>query len=140
MKQQYAAGSATLCRGFAWHVYPDQATPGVMAGDNPFSTGDLPNAAGSGMALPRGVHEVWSVRQDHPGLLNRSIARSFLVLTTSDDPPPVSPGWFAEPARLEENFQLDQRGDRWVRLVRIIQSRETPLGTVQECEFQVDRT
>ena len=33
---------ATLVRGFAWHIYPDPATPGVFEGDVPFAVGNAP--------------------------------------------------------------------------------------------------
>jgi hypothetical protein len=40
MKQDNATGNASLIEGYAWHVYPDPASSGAMAGDSPFNTGD----------------------------------------------------------------------------------------------------
>jgi hypothetical protein len=48
--------------------------------------------------------------------------------------------WSAEHDRLTDDLQVDQRGDRWLRLVRIVNREETGRGTLRDCEFQVDRT
>ena len=42
MREEIATGNASLARGYAWHAYPDPATPGVFAGDNPFGTQEPP--------------------------------------------------------------------------------------------------
>ena len=40
MKEPTATSDASLVRGYAWHIYPDPASPGALAGDSPFNTGD----------------------------------------------------------------------------------------------------
>ena len=51
----------------------------------------------------------------------------------------LASGWYVEPARLVAQFDLDQRGGRSVRLIRIVGTAETQWGPLQECEFQIDR-
>jgi hypothetical protein len=132
---------ATLVRGYAWHIYPDPATPGVLEGDVPFAVG---NARGRGRPpydpLASGVIEFWQINKNAPGIHNdHRNGNTYLAVSTTSDPPPVAPGWFVAPARLDESFQLDQRGTRWVHLVRIAESKPTESGTVLDCEFQIDR-
>ena len=134
------SSDAKLIRGRAWHVYPDPATVGVMVGDHPFGTEEPPGPDRGPVRLPEGVIDSWLVGKNTPGIQNDHEGHSYLVLTEGLDPPPVAPGWFFEAARLREDFEIDQRGDRWVRLVRFIASAETRWGTVHDCEFQVDRT
>ena len=82
---------------------------------------------------------LWTVFGKVPTLLNQVEDRAYLVLSESPKPPEVASGWFVEPARLDERFELDQRGGRSVRLIRVIHSDATPWGPLQECEFQIDR-
>lgn len=139
--REYASHDAAIIRGHCWHVYPDLATPGVMAGDNPFGTDEAPGPGRDEPAhKPDGVLNFWLVDKNAPGLLNFHEGHSYLVLTEALEPPRVTAGWAVEAARLTDDFQLDQRGDRWVRLVRIIGSIDTIYGLVPDCEFQVDRT
>jgi len=138
-QQEYASGNASLVRGRAWHVYPDPATPGVMAGDNPFGADEPPGPERPPVRPPEGVVSFWLVGKNTPGIRNDHDGHSFLVLTEGLEPPEVTAGWMVEPARLDESFQIDQRGDRWLRLVRIINAGETRWGPVQDCEFQIDR-
>ncbi|HEY2157124.1 MAG TPA: hypothetical protein VGH33_15965, partial [Isosphaeraceae bacterium] len=69
----------------------------------------------------------------HPG-------HTYLAVTSQADPPPVAAGWFVELARIDEEFELDQAGGRWVHVVRIINTIETEQGPLIDCEFQIDRT
>jgi hypothetical protein len=139
-EQEFASHNASIVRGYAWHIYPDPATPGVMAGDNPFGTEEVPDPARATPRLSEGVEDFWVTRRTTPGLQNHTDSDAYLVVTGSPEPPKVVQGWEIAAARLDESFQIDQRGDRWVRLVRIISTTETPWGTLRECEFQVDRT
>lgn len=134
-------GEASLARGFAWHVYPDPASPGALAGESPFAGGLAPpGPARSPLEPPPDVTKFWTVwRGEASELLNQVERRAYLVLTDAPVAPDVKTGWYVEPARLEAAFEIDQRGDRSVRLVRFIRSVETPSGPVQECEFQIDR-
>ena len=127
-------------RGYAWHVYADLATPGVMVGDDPFSSGDAPGPTQSLVCLPVGVVQHWKLYEGVPGIENRILENSFLVLTEDHEPPPVSEGWFAEAARLDNHFLLDQGGDRWVRVLRILDTAQSEVGTVESIEFEVDHT
>ena len=136
--QEFAAHNASIARGWAWHVYPDPATPGVLAGDNPFGT-DEPPSLERLVTPPSGVVRFWQLNRNTPGIRNSTDGNSYLVLTEHLEPPRVAAGWFVEEARLDDSFQIDQRGDRWVRLVRIISSATTPWGPVKHCDFQVDR-
>jgi hypothetical protein len=133
---------ATVVRGYAWHIYPDPATPGVFEGDVPFAVGD---ARGPGRPPydpgAAGVVEFWQVDKNAPGIHNdHRNGNSYLAVSATSDPPPVAPGWFVAPAKLDGSFQLDQRGARWVHLVRIAETRQTESGTVLDCEFQIDRS
>ena len=40
MKESTATSDASPIRGFAWHVYPDPASPGALEGDSPFNPGE----------------------------------------------------------------------------------------------------
>ena len=125
-------------RGYAWHVYPDPATPGVMAGDDPFGAADAPGPARAVITLPACVAQHWKLHAGTPGMANLTTPNSFLVLTWNHEPPPLTEGWFAEAARLDDRFLLDQEGGRWVRLVRIIDSAQSEAGTVAQMEFEVE--
>lgn len=130
--------TATIVRGHAWHVYPDPASPGVFEGDNPFHPED---PRGPGRRTFKHVLDFWMVGKNTPGILNdHHHGHTYLALTDAAEPPPLASGWFAEPARLNETFELDQRGDRWARLVRVANTVETPAGPLLDCEFQVDRS
>jgi hypothetical protein len=110
-----------------------------MAGDSPFNTGDPRGPGRPPLEAPPGVVALWTVTGKVPALLNQVEDRAYLVLSESPTPPEVASGWFVEPARLTDRFELDQRGGRSVRLIRVIQTDETPWGALQECEFQIDR-
>jgi hypothetical protein len=139
MKETMATSDAVPIRGFAWHVYPDPAGPGALAGDSPFNPGESRGPGRPPTDAPRGVAAFWTVHGKVPALLNQVEDRACLVLTEDDAPPGVGAGWFVEPARLAERFELDQRGGRPARLLRVLGTRTTGLGPLQECEFQIDR-
>ena len=138
MRPDTVAHDSSLVRGYAWHVYPDPASAGALARDDPFSPPGHPDRGGS-PPLPRGVVDFWTVGGKSPSLVNQVEGRAYLVLTDGPEPPAVSGGWFAEVARLEDDFEIDQRGDRSLRLIRVVNTVQTPSGPVQDCEFQVDR-
>ncbi len=142
MHQGATERHATLVRGYAWHIYPDPSTPGVFEGDVPFAVGDA-----RGLGRPpydpqaSGVEEFWQVNKNAPGIHNdHRNGNTYRAVTRTTTPPPVAAGWFVTPARLDVSFQLDQRGTRWVHLVRIAGTVETEGGTVLDCEFQIDRS
>lgn len=139
MTQEIASGNASLTRGYAWHAYPDPATPGVFAGDNPFGTQEPPADDRPSPPPPTGVVDFWLVGKNTPGIHNQTDGHTYLILTEAPEPPAVTAGWFVEGARLSEEFELDQRGDRSVRLIRTLDTAETGWGPVRQCEFQVDR-
>ena len=139
MKPESAAGNATLLQGYAWHAYPDPATPGVFAGDTPFGTDDPPGLDRAPIRTPEGVVDFWLIGKNTPGISNFADGHTYLVLTDALHPPKVAPGWSVEAARLSDDFQLDQRGSRAVLLIRVLSTAETEWGTVKQCEFQVDR-
>jgi len=139
MNPDIAVSNSSLVRGYAWHAYPDPATPGVFAGDNPFGTDDPPGLDRAPVDPPQGVADFWLLNKNTPGLRNDTEGHSFLVLTESLTPPPIVAGWSVEVARIAQDFELDQRGNRSVRLIRILGTMETDRGTIKECEFQVDR-
>jgi hypothetical protein len=85
------------------------------------------------------VAALWTVSGKVPALVNQVEDRAYLILSESPRPPEVGAGWFVEAARLSERFELDQRGGRSVRLIRVIHTADTPWGPLQECEFQIDR-
>jgi len=138
-------GESSLVRGYAWHVYPDPAVPGALAGDSPFSPGDtedeedVDGPVRPPLEPPPGIPAFWTIHGKVPDLVNQVEDRAYLVLSQSPKPPAVATGWYVEPARLAGTFELDQRGRRTVRLIRVIRRDETPWGPLQECEFQVDR-
>jgi len=139
MKEAIATGNASLVRGYAWHAYPDSATPGVFAGDNPFGTQEPPGPDRSPTRLPQGVVDFWLVGKNTPGISNHTDGHTYLIMTEAPGAPTVAVGWSIEGARLSEEFELDQRGDRSVRLIRVFNTAETEWGPVKRCEFQVDR-
>lgn len=139
MDPQIASRDASLVRGYAWHAYPDPATPGIFADDDPFGSDELADPDRTNRGLPAGVLRFWKIAENTPGIANRIDGESYLVLSDSPEPPSVEAGWFVEAARLSERFELDQRGGRSVRLVRLIGTETTGWGAVAECEFQVDR-
>src|SRR5947209_7986880 len=96
MNRDYASNNASLVRGFAWHIYPDPATPGVMAGDNPFGTEEVPGADRSPARVPEGVKDFWVTRKTTPGLQNQADGDAYLVLTEAPEPPRVEKGWEIE--------------------------------------------
>lgn len=138
-------GESSLVRGFAWHVYPDPASAGALTLDSPFNKEDTGDIEGTDalvrppMEPPPGVSAFWTIHGKRRDLINQVEDRAYLVLTESHEPPAVVSGWFVEPARVADGFELDQRGDRSVRLIRTIRTVETEWGRVPECEFQVDR-
>lgn len=140
MRQQFASNNASLVRGFAWHVYPDPAAEGVMAGETPFGPPEPPGPDRSPARAPGDVLDFWLIGRNTPGIHNHHEGHSYLVLTDHREPPEVTAGWFVEPARLDDSFQLDQRDDRWVRLVRVVETFQAPGGALADCEFQIDRT
>ncbi|HWE40299.1 MAG TPA: hypothetical protein VG406_27350 [Isosphaeraceae bacterium] len=140
MKETTATSDAAPVRGFAWHVYPDPAGSGALAGDGPFNPGESRGPGRPPLEGPPGVAAFWTVHGKVPALLNQVEDRAYLVLTEDHRPPEVGPGWFVEPARLAERFELDQRGGRTARLLRVLGTRATDLGPLQECEFQIDRS
>lgn len=126
---------ATAVRGYAWHCYPDPATPGVFEGDAPFASGE----EGRESPPPAGVLAFWQVSKNAPGILNDTHhGNTYLAVTEAGHPPAVNPGWFVAPAQLDETFQIEQRGARWVHLVRFA-GPSSPAGA-PDCEFQVDRS
>jgi hypothetical protein len=139
MKYETASGNASIARGYAWHAYPDPATPGVFAGDTPFGSEEPPGIDRSPVPLPRNVVDFWLIGKNTPGIRNHTDGHTYLILTDAPEPPPVSAGWTVEEARLSEEFELDQRGNRSVRLIRELGTSPTESGPVQRCEFQVDR-
>jgi len=132
-------GSASLVRGYAWHVYPDPASSGALAGDSPLNPGDTGGPGRPPREPPPGVPAFWTLHGKMPELLNQVEDRAYLVLSETPRPPEVASGWYVEPARLVAQFELDQRGGRSVRLIRIVGTAETQWGPLQECEFQIDR-
>lgn len=89
--------------------------------------------------MPPGVVAYWMLNKNAPGIENDHEGHTYLIATEKPEPPAVGLGWFVEPAHLSPSFELDQRGDRSARLVRIVQAQETPWGRLQDCEFQIDR-
>lgn len=139
MREPIASSAASLVKGYAWHVYPDPASPGALVGDSPFPAGDPRGPGRPLLEPPPGLAALWTVSGKVPALVNQVEDRAYLVLSESPRPPEVVSGWFVEPARLTERFELDQHGGRSVRLIRVVHTAETPWGPLQECEYQVDR-
>jgi len=129
----------SLIKGYAWHAYPDPATPGVMAGDNPFGDEEVPALDRTPVDPPGNARAYWLLNKNTPGIQNATEGHSYLVVTADHERPQVVTGWFVEPAHLDDSFQLDQRGDRWVRLARFLGDVQVAGGSVRECEFEVDR-
>lgn len=144
----------TRLRGFAWYAFQDQTVSTGIAGEHPFGVSTADEPLGEPVSesvsepepdepmvqLPNGVEAAWVIAPDAEGLLNRAFGGAYLVLTTKDEKPELNTGWDIEPARLQEDFQMDQRGDRWVRLDRVIQTRDLNGRELQEVEMEVDRT
>src|SRR4051812_46679220 len=104
--QEFAAHDASIARGWAWHVYPDPATPGVLAGDHPFGTAEPPGPEGIPARPPAGVVRFWRVIKNTPGIHNSHDGQTYLAVTEEPEPPEVTPGWIVEAARLDDSFQL----------------------------------
>jgi len=120
MNSEISSGSASLVRGYDWHAYPDSATPGVFAGDNPFGTDEPPGLDRSPATPPMGVTDFWLIGKNTPGITNQTDGHTYLILTDAAVPPAVAAGWLVEGAWLSQEFELDQRGDRSVRLIRVL--------------------
>jgi hypothetical protein len=139
MKDSAVTTDSVLITGYAWHIYPDPAASGTLLGDSPFNTGDPRGPDRPPHETPPGLSALWTVHGKVPALVNQVEDRAYLALSEKPTPPAVTSGWFVEAARLAENFELDQRGGRSARLIRVIRTVETPWGLLQECEFQIDR-
>src|SRR5690606_21452284 len=103
-KSEIRTGEASLVKGFAWHVYPDPATPGAHAGESPFAGGrDLPGPERSPLEPPPDITTFWTVeRGEASELLNQVEERAYLVVTEAPVAPDVKTGWNVEPAQLED--------------------------------------
>lgn len=139
----------TRLRGFAWYAFQDQTVSTGIAGEHPFGVLTADEPLGEPISepvtepeaqLPNGVEAAWVIAPDAEGLLNRAFGGAYLILTTRDEKPELNDGWDIEPARLQEDFQMDQRGDRWVYLGRVLQTRNLDGLELQEVEMEVDRT
>lgn len=127
--------SAKQIRGYCWFVRPE---PKNVAGVLPFQRSGSHGADPTAEVVrpPAGVEVFWALGSNTVGIKNKLGARTYLVVTTTEAPPPVNAGWQVEPAVLDDDFQLDQRGSSWVHLLREAGSVETPLGRIQICEFE----
>ncbi len=122
-------------KGYAWFVSPDPATATTT---NPFGDAITTEGAVPGsIRLPEGIVDFMTLDQMTQGIDQTLKGHSFLVLSEHLEPPKVAQGWIVEPAHLEKNFQLEQRGSRWVRLRSLLHTEKTQWGDVQECEFEV---
>jgi hypothetical protein len=139
----------TRLRGIAWYAFRDQTVSTGVAGEHPFGEDTAPGAGGPvgepiqgepTAALPGGVVAAWVVPRVFEGLLNRGFGGAYLVLTEADRRPEVNAGWDVEPARLQPGFNMEQRGDRWVRLGRVLDRRPADGRELLEVEMEVDRT
>ena len=127
----------TRLRGFAWYVFRDPTTSTGPAGEHPF--GEVAEGeAHAHVELPEGVRAAWRTTITLDGMSNQSPGTAFLVVTETRDRPPVNAGWDAEPAVLRDDFQLEQRGDRWVHLSRVLVAPQEGGKTLGEYEFEVD--
>jgi hypothetical protein len=113
-------GKATTVVGFAWYVCPEPGRRDVGPAAWPFAQSPRP---------------AWALVGDEPGLQNCSPGPAFLVPTEAPVPPALDPGWRAEPAEIDEDTFRTSTG--WLRLVRVVETRRTPQGTAQRCEFEV---
>jgi hypothetical protein len=130
----------TQLRGYAWFVYRDLTTSTGPAGEHPFGEEPPEEGAEPEVQLPEGVLSAWRTTLTTVGLGNRAPGTDFVVLTEKAEPPEVNAGWDVEPAQLSENFQMEQKGDRWVRLLRVLQRQEGVEGKpLLQAEFEVDR-
>lgn len=127
----------TTLRGFAWYGF---RAPTAWSGDHPF--GGPASEPEPGMPLaepPPGVEADWAVSPEAKGLLDPRPGGGYLILTENPEPPPVVEGWDVEPARLRDDFEMGQRGDRWVRMIRIVGTRSVGGRELQEVELEVDQ-
>jgi hypothetical protein len=138
MKHKQVTGHGPHVQGYAWHAFPDPATPGVFAGDLPFDPDDPHGPSPSNTRPPKGVVRFWPLQKDTKGFANEIIGGSFLVLTEHLEPPKVAAGWFVEEARISPAFDLDLGDDREVVLLRVIATIETAWGPIRHCEFEID--
>lgn len=127
-------------RGFAWYVFRDPTTSIGPAGEHPFGAEGSEEGSPelTPVELPEGVEAAWRTTITLDGLSNQSPGTAFLVVSKTRDRPELNAGWDAEPAVLRDDFQLEQKGDRWVHLSRVITA---PAGgkSLGEYEFEVDR-
>jgi len=91
MKDDIATSDASLIRGFAWHVYPDPASPGALEGDSPFNPGESRGPGRPPLEAPPGVAAFWTIRGKLPSLVNQVEGRAYLVLTERPEPPASIP-------------------------------------------------
>jgi hypothetical protein len=129
----------TLVRGHCWHVYPDPATAGLFDSDNPFVDGRSHEPGPPPVEPQPVVVDFWPIHEDAPGIYNDHPGHTYLAITAETDPPTVAVGWFVELARIDEAFELDQGGGRWVDVVRIANKIATEQGPLIDCVFQIDR-
>ncbi|CAN5611847.1 hypothetical protein BH23PLA1_BH23PLA1_27450 [soil metagenome] len=131
----------TQLRGYAWFVFRDPTTSTGPAGEqHPFGEEPVEEGAEPEVRLPEGVLDAWRTTSTTVGLGNRAPGTDFVVVTERSEPPEVNAGWDVEPAQLQDNFQMEQKGDRWVRLQRVLQKHEGTGGkSLLHCEFEVDR-
>jgi len=106
-------------RGYAWFVRPG---PGFSADPRIVPWGGTPVPAHS-----------WQVGPGEPGVRNRYGNLGYVALTEAPLPPEVREGWEVEPAEIDTDF--DSVG---ARLIRVAGHRETPLGRLIECVFELD--
>lgn len=130
-------------RGFAWYIFRDPMTSTGPAGSHPFGAelpeGEPIEGEGLPIKLPEGVVDAWRTTITLEGLENRSPGTAFLVLTETRNPPQLNAGWDCEPAVLHPDFQLEQKGDRWVRLARVVTAPPEGGKALGEYEFEIDR-
>jgi hypothetical protein len=114
-----AVENPTLLRGFAWVVSRN------------------PNY---GLAPPyldlTGFEPIWAIDGTEDGIRNPVWGDAYLLVTHTSELPRLERDWMAEPADLEQGF-LVQTPCGEVRLTRLLDSRRTPWGIVQESEFEV---
>ncbi len=105
-----------------WYIYP-------VAGDAPGCPFKkfVPNG-------PRDYREpfYYGPVENAVGLLNEAREGAYFALTSSEDPPPVLDGWEVEPAKLNDDFEMDS-----IRLVRTVQRRRCGDEWYDEHEFDI---
>lgn len=127
--------SAQQIRGYCWFVRPEaQNTTGVQPFPRSDSRGADPTA--ETIRPPADVEGCWALSSNTFGIKNKITPRTFLVVTTTEAPPTIEPGWVAEPAVLDDEFQLDRRGSQWVHLLRLAGEVDSPQGRLQLAEFE----